>query len=230
MLHVEETVTVNRLNRRLFVRLGLAGTATMLGGRAIAAKADAKKAAPAAEPKGHHWAEGDMVLGKADAPVEIIEYASMTCSHCATFDLDVLPELQKRYIDPGKVRLVFREFPLDAVAVRGAMLARCAGPDRFFGVVQLLFQQQKTWAGPDTKDPTAALKRIGEIVGVSDDDFDACMADKPLMDRIVQSRLDAEKKYEIESTPSFVIGGKVHSGEMTIDAMSKLIDPLLAKS
>jgi protein-disulfide isomerase len=221
-------VTVNRLNRRRFVGLGLAGAATMLGGRAIAAKANTKKAAPKADEKGHHWAEGDMVLGKADAPVEIIEYASMTCTHCAQFELDTLPELQKRYIDPGKVKLVFREFPLDAVAVRASMLARCAGPDRFFGVVQLLFQQQEKWAM--AKDPIAALKRVGEVAGVSDDDFDACMADKALMDRIVQSRLDAEKKYDIESTPSFIIGGKVHSGEMDIDALSKLIDPLLAKS
>jgi protein-disulfide isomerase len=226
MFHVEDSVTVNRFDRRLFIRLGVAGAATMLGARAMAAT---KKAAPA-EAKAHDWAEGEMVLGKPDAPVEIIEYASMTCTHCARFELEVLPELRKRYIDPGKVKLAFREFPLDAIATRAAMLARCAGPDRYFGVVQLLFQQQKTWAVPDVDEAVAGLKRVGEIVGISGDDFDACMADKALMDRIVQSRLNAEKKYEIESTPSFIVGGKVHSGEISIDTMSKLIDPLLAKS
>jgi protein-disulfide isomerase len=223
------------VNRRLFVRWGLTGAAITFGGRALAApRHTAKDAAPAAHPAASkpdaalHIAEGEMMRGRADAPVEIIEYASMTCTHCAHFALTILPELQKRYIDTGKVKLVFREFPLDALALRGAMLARCAGPDRFFGVLQLMFQQQETWTRD--KNPEAALERIGEIAGISKDQFNACMADKALMDKVVQSRMDAEKTYQIESTPSFVINGKVHTGAQTIDDLAKIIDPLLAKS
>lgn len=219
----------NRVNRRRFVRLALTGTAALCSSSAFAKDPPKPKAAPvAAVAEQPAQAEGDMVLGKPDAPVEIIAYASMTCTHCAAFELKTLPELKTRYIEPGKVKLVFREFPLDAVAVRAAMLARCAGPERYFGVIQLLFQQQAKWA--TAKDPVAALKRVGQIAGISAEQFDACMADNALMDRVVKTRLDAEQQYKIESTPSFVIGGKVHSGEMPIDTLAKLLDPLLAKS
>ena len=91
-------------------------------------------------------ATGDMVLGKADAPVTVIEYASMTCPHCATFHTEVLPKLKAAYIDTGKIKFIFREFPLDQLALRGAMLARCAGPERYFGYVDVLFRQQRVWS------------------------------------------------------------------------------------
>lgn len=221
------------MNRRHFVRLGVIGAAALAGSAGFAAtrhKSESKPAPakPDAAAKDHHWAEGDMVLGKADAPVTVIEYASMTCPHCARFELTVLPKVQAQYIDTGKVKLIFREYPLDAVAVRAAMLARCAGPERYFGVLQMLFQQQEKWA--TAQDPMAALQRIGELAGIDKADFDACMADKALTDRIVQSRLEGEKKYKIESTPSFIVGDKVKAGELPFEEFQKLVDPLLAKS
>lgn len=226
------------IDRRRFAQWGLAVLAqgslayTLSGTALAAAKKEAAKPAKAdpapAAASQHHWAEGEMVLGQPDAPVSVIEYASMTCSHCAHFETATLPAFEEKYIKPGKVKLIFREFPLDGLALRGAMLARCAGKDRYFGVLELLFRQQEKWA--QAPDPVAALQRIGQIAGVSKDEFNACMEDKALMDRIVQSRLEAEKTYQIESTPTFVIGGKVHPGALTMEQLDEYLRPLLAKS
>src|SRR6185312_15839778 len=101
----------------------------------------------------------DHVLGKADAPITITEYASLTCPHCAEFDRDTLPKIKKNWIDTGKAKLVYRDFPLDQLALRAAMLARCAPPDRYFAFINTLFQSQDTWAR--SSDPEQALERIG---------------------------------------------------------------------
>ena len=226
------------LDRRHFVRLGLGALAPLgLGGalseNALAASKTAEAPAPKPAPtptvsSQRHWAEGDMVLGQPNAPVTVIEYASMTCTHCAQFEVQTLPAFEEKYIKPGKVKLIFREFPLDGLALRAAMLARCAGRERYFGVLELLFRQQEKWA--QAPDPLAALARIGLIAGVPKQEFDACMADKELMDHIVQGRLDAEKSYRIESTPTFIIAGKTHSGALTMEQLDKILQPLLAKS
>ena len=115
----------------------------------------------------------DRVLGKADAPITIIEYASLTCPHCADFDKEVLPELKTKYIETGKAKLVYRDFPLDQWAMRAAMLARCAPADKYFSFIDVLFQNQITWA--TAKDPMAALEKIGKLGGVSSEQFNACM-------------------------------------------------------
>ena len=115
-------------------------------------------------------AEGDMVVGSDDAPVTIIEYASMTCPHCADFHLNTYGKLKEAYIDTGKVRLVFREFPLDGLALQASMLARCAGPKRFFAFIDVLFTQQAGWAR--ASDPMSALARIGRLGGVGAKKFE----------------------------------------------------------
>jgi len=170
----------------------------------------------------------DQALGDPNAPVTIIEYASLTCPHCAQFHADVLPELKERYIAPGKVRLVFRDFPLDQRALAAAALAHCAGPERYFGFIDVLFETQESWARAD--DSVAALKRLGKLGGLSEAEMEACFADEELTNRILQSRLEAQNKYDVSSTPSFIIDGKTYSGSRDVEEFGKLIDPLLDAS
>jgi protein-disulfide isomerase len=170
----------------------------------------------------------EQALGDPNAPVTIIEYASLTCPHCAHFHKDVLPQLKERYIATGKVRLIYRDFPLDQRALAGSILAHCAGPERYFGFLDVLFQTQGSWAGAD--DYLAALKRIGKLGGLTDAQMEACFADQDLTNRILQSRLDAQSQHDVSSTPTFIIGGKAYAGARDIDEFASLIDPLLPKS
>jgi protein-disulfide isomerase len=123
------------------------------------------------------------VLGSPDAPVEVIEYASLTCHHCATFHTEVLPQVKKELIDTGKVRLIYRDFPLDRIALEAATLARCVAPERYFPILTVLFSRQEDWS--HAKDPAEALARIGTLAGLSRPAYDACRADKALQDSIV---------------------------------------------
>jgi protein-disulfide isomerase len=143
----------------------------------------------------------DISLGKDDAPNTIVEYASMTCPHCAQFHKIVLPELQKKYIDAGQARLILREFPLDGLAVAAFMLARCAGPDRYYPMVGALFDTQQTWALPGTE---------------GKEKFDQCMADKELFQKIVDTRTRGNEEFGVDSTPSFFVNGKRLTGEHTL--------------
>src|SRR5712671_1148146 len=119
---------------------------------------------------------GDRVLGKADAPITIIEYASLTCPHCAHFTADVLPKLKAKWIDTGKAKLVLRDFPLDEPALRAAMVARCAPPDRFYPLTETFFAQQEQWAA--NRDYRAALEKLAKLGGVGNKEFAACISDK----------------------------------------------------
>lgn len=169
----------------------------------------------------------EQALGDPDAPVTIIEYSSLTCPHCAQFHADVLPELRERYIATGKVRLVYRDFPLDQRALAAAMLARCADPERYFGFLDVLFETQPQWAR--TEDLTA-LKQLGRLAGMSEAEMNACLQDQELADAILQMRLDAQQQYDVNSTPTFIIDGEAYAGSRGIDEFAKLIDPLLEKA
>jgi len=157
----------------------------------------------------------DISLGKADAPNTIVEYASMTCPHCAQFHKMVLPELQKKYFDDGQARLILREFPLDGLAVAAFMLARCAGPDRYYPMVGALFDTQQTWAVPGA-DGKEKLLLIAKQAGFSKEKFDQCLADKELFSKIVDTRTRGHEKFGVESTPSFFVNGKRLTGEHTL--------------
>lgn len=170
---------------------------------------------------------GDPAIGDPSAPVTIIEYSSLTCPHCAAFHAKTLPELKQRYIDTGKVRLVLRDFPLDATALKAAIVAHCAGPERQPQFVEVFFAQQQNWAR--AADPVQALKQLAKLGGLGEAQIDACLADKELENAILQARLDGEQKYKINSTPSFIIDGKTVSGEQSVDAFAAMIDPLLPK-
>jgi protein-disulfide isomerase len=170
----------------------------------------------------------EQVLGNPDAPVTIIEYASLTCPHCAEFHNEVLPELKERYIAPGKVRLIYRDFPLDQTALAAAALAHCAGPERYFSMLDVLFETQSNWARAD--DPIAALKRLGKLGGLNEQEMAACLADEQLSEGILRERLAGQNEYDIGSTPTFIIDGKAYAGSRDVEEFGKLIDPLLDQS
>jgi protein-disulfide isomerase len=203
-----------------FTGAGSAGA--ILSGLIEPAKADAPEPDQAELAKA--GPEGDIVLGSDKAPVTIIEYASMTCPHCAHFSTDTFPELQKRYIDTGKVRYIFREFPLDALAAAGFMLARCAGKDKFMPVVETLFAKQPEWM---VQKPIEPLKTIAKQFGFTEQSFDACLANQHVLDGIQEVRDRAAEKLGINSVPTFFVNGQKLTGDQSIDALAKVIDPYL---
>ena len=170
---------------------------------------------------------GDQVLGSPDAPVTIVEYASMTCPHCAHFHETTYPELKKRYIDTGKVRFIFREFPLDPLAAGASMLARCADKDKFYPLIETLFQQQQQWA---VEKPIPQLMAIAKQAGMSEQTFNACLSDQKMLDAMQAEQKRATDKFGVNSTPTLFINGKKQVGGVSIEDLAKVIDPLLPKS
>ena len=164
----------------------------------------------------------DMVLGKPDAPNTIVEYASMTCPHCALFHRTVLPELQAKYFDNGQARLILREFPLDGLAVAASMLARCAGPDRYYPMVGALFDTQETWAVPG-EEGKEKLLLVAVDGGFTKEKFDQCVGDKDLFNKIVETRKIAKEKFGVHSTPSFFVNGKRLTGAPTLRNFEALL-------
>lgn len=167
----------------------------------------------------------ELGLGDPNAPVTITEFSSLTCPHCASFHTDTLPGLKERYIDTGKVRLVMRDFPLDETALKAAVIAHCAGPERYPRFVDVFFVQQRSWARAE--DPIAALKQLAKLGGLGEAEVDACLADESLETQVLQSRLEAQQQYDIRSTPTFVIDGKTYAGNRSVDEFAAIIDPLL---
>jgi protein-disulfide isomerase len=172
--------------------------------------------------------EQDRVLGKPEAPITIIEYASLTCPHCAHFADAVLPKLREKWIDTGKAKLILRDFPLDEAALRAAMLARCAPPERFYTVIDGFFRSQSEWVVE--RDWRSKLKGVAAILGIKGQQFDTCLNDKALEDRVAQSRLTAATKFGVDSTPTFFINGKKFEGEPTLEAFDQLLSGLAEKS
>ena len=168
----------------------------------------------------------DRVLGNPNAPVTIVEYSSLTCPHCARFHVETLPKLKEQYIDTGKAKLIFRDFPFDQWALRASLMARCAPPERYYPLLDVLFKSQAQWSS--AKDPAAALIQIGKLAGVSQQTTEACWADKALADGILNFRLDGQNKHRIESTPSFVLndGAERVIGAQPFEAFAAAIDKL----
>jgi protein-disulfide isomerase len=155
----------------------------------------------------------DRILGKPDAPITIVEYASLTCPHCAHFQAEVLPEIKKQWIDTGKAKLVLRDFPLDEEALRAAMIARCAPPARYYAFADTFFAAQDKWVRE--RDYQGALAKLARLGGMGKEEFDACLRNKQLEDSIVESRFVASKTLDVNSTPTFFINGNKFTGAPT---------------
>ncbi|MGY4434719.1 protein-disulfide isomerase [Bradyrhizobium sp. F1.13.1] len=169
----------------------------------------------------------DMALGPKDAAVTITEYASMTCPHCAAFNEQVFPKIKSEYIDTGKVRYIFREFPLDIKAAAGSMLSRCiANGDapKYFAVTDMLFRQQNDWVAKNT---TETLTRIGKQAGLTQQQVEACLKDQALLDKIAADQKYASDVLKVDSTPTFFINGEKIKGETSFEEFAKKINPLL---
>jgi protein-disulfide isomerase len=169
----------------------------------------------------------DMALGPANAAVTITEFASMTCPHCAAFNESVFPKIKSEYIDTGKIRYVFREFPLDIKAAAGSMLARCIAKGdagKYFAVIDMLFKQQNDWV---TKNTTETLTRIGKQAGLSQKGVEDCLKDQALLDKIAADQKYASEVLKVDSTPTFFINGEKIKGETSFAEFDKKIKSLL---
>ncbi len=167
----------------------------------------------------------DIVLGDPDAPVTVIEYASMTCSHCAAFHSDTLPALKEQYIDTGKVKFILREFPLDNLAAAASLLARCVSEDKYYDFVDVLFEKQSQWAR--SEDPLRELLQLSKVAGFTEARFNSCLRDQEALDYIQQVRDAGNQQYDIRSTPTLIINGQKLEGNQSISALQQVIDPML---
>lgn len=165
----------------------------------------------------------EMTLGDPNAPNVIIEYASMTCPHCAAFHKDVFPALKARFIDTGKARFIFREFPLDNLAASAFMLARCSGKDQYFAAIDALFMKQEDWVEGEGDAKPALLATLKDVGSFTNDSLDNCLKDEALFKKIVEVRRRANEEYQVSSTPSFFVNGKALDHPESADDFAKLL-------
>lgn len=167
-------------------------------------------------------------MGSTTAPVTIVEYASLTCPHCAAFHLASVPHLKKTYIDTGKVRFVFRDFPFDGVAAAGTMISRCADPAKFFDLTDTLFKEQQTWAFGS--DPEKELTAIALRFGFTQKSFDECLQRQELYDGVLAVRKRAHEVFKVDSTPTLFINGVPYRGVLSPEQLDAAIKPHLGDS
>jgi len=218
-------LTINR--RELWQGVATAALAATLGAYALPTLAEGPESTVPVEELIKMGALPDMAMGSEKASVTIVEYASMTCPHCAHFDETTFPELKKRYIDTGKVRFIFREFPLDTLASAAFMLARCAGEkdsSKYFAMIDTLFRQQQQWV---TAKPVPPLLAIAKQAGFTEKSFDDCLANQKLLDGIQNVRQRAIDVFKVHSTPTFFVNGGMYPGALGIEDLAKIIDPQL---
>ena len=178
----------------------------------------------------------DRIHGQANAPVTIFEYASMTCPHCARFQRQVMPKLVHDYVDTGKVKIIFRDFPLDGAARLASALARCVPEDKYYSFLDLLFLNQDKWLADLNNDQHLSIDEVieglvqmGRFAGFDREKVESCVSDQSTLAYIDQTQAEAEAKYGINGTPAFIINGELHNGEILYDDLKKIIDAQLAK-
>ena len=225
----------DRRNRRealktgLNLGMGLAALAVVTASEfAPAALAQRKKPAPTEVPVDELMKPGplpDLVLGNADAPITVVEYASMTCGHCAHFHTTVFPTLKEKYVDTGKVRFIMREFPLDNLAAAASMLARCARDGKTFPLISVLFAKQDDWAFVKG-DPRPELLKFAKQAGFTQESFEKCLTDQKLLDDIAAIRSRAAETFGVNATPTFFVNGKKLNGVDLAD-FEKAFEPIL---
>lgn len=166
---------------------------------------------------------GDHVLGDANAPITVIEYASLTCSHCAHFHTQVLPEIKKKWIDTGKVKLIYRDFPLDQIAAKAAQIAECAGNDKYFGVLDIIFRGQPQWA--TAADPLAELAKPLRIAGMGENEIKACLANEAMSNAVIKDYQGGEAM-GVNSTPTLFINGQLYRGARSVEELDGVFGKL----
>lgn len=181
----------------------------------------------AAAPTGEAPQVLEMVLGDPDAPVEVIEYASFTCPHCASFHRNTLPQIKADYIDTGLVRLVSREVYFDRFGLWAGMVARCAGPERYFGIVDLIYERQADWTQGSPGEIADNLRQIGRVAGLSNEQLDACLTDADMAQAMIANYEANMEVHDIPGTPHFVIDGDLHSN-MSYADFAAILDERIA--
>jgi protein-disulfide isomerase len=165
---------------------------------------------------------GERSAGKPDAPVTVIEYFSLTCSHCATFHTQTWPQVKSRLVDTGKVRMVWRDFPLDQLALAGAVVARSLPAERYEGFVSALLASQDRWAFARGADNIGEIAKIAALAGMSRAQVDAALADQALQRGILEARLKGQQEHNVTSTPTFVFGNRPHPGAVSYERFAEL--------
>ena len=173
--------------------------------------------------------ENDFIIGDENAPITIIEYASMSCSHCAYFHTNTLPELKTEFIDTGKVRMVFRDYPFNYPALLGSMMMRCIPGDVRYDYMNALYQLQPNWVNRDPKITKKELYKIMQSGGMTKDEFDTCYGDIDNENLILEGVMAAQKDFNVKSTPSFVVNGNLVEGNKNIKEFRQIIDKILSQ-
>ncbi len=171
----------------------------------------------------------DRVKGRIEAPITIYEYASYTCSHCGTFYTKTLPKIKKKFIDTGMVKFIFRDFPLDSYALTASKITRCLPDNQYYNMVEVYFSNIKRWL--QSPDPVKALAQLGALAGMNEEKFTACNSNKDLDEAIMVSMKQAQEKYKIKATPTFVFndGEEIIHGSRPVEAFEKVISKLMAE-
>jgi protein-disulfide isomerase len=201
------------------IRRALLAAAAAVAWAPVAAPLAAQEP-PALDARG--YALGDMAIGDPNAPLTVIEYASLTCPHCATFHTETFPEIRADYVDTGKVRFVFREVYFDQYGLWAAMIARCGGPDAYFGFISTFFELQREWARAD--DIVAELQRIGRLGGLPAERMDACLRDEQLLERLVADYQANVAADDVRSTPTFIVGDETFTGAISAEEFAAILD------
>lgn len=213
------------LTRREMIARGAAGTLTAVAALSLglawpgAARAQDETTSVSMDAVMAAGPEKEHALGDPEAPVTVVEYASMTCSHCAAFATETFPELKEQYIDTGKVYFILREFPLDPVATAAFMLGRCIDDDRYFPFVDALFQTQRAWAFVDN--PEQGLFRMAQQAGFTREKFEECLANQAILNDINAVKQRAAQEFDVRSTPTFIINGDVVRGALSFEDFEK---------
>ena len=173
--------------------------------------------------------EDDFVVGDKNAPVTIIEYASLSCSHCADFHNNTLEDLMKEYVDTGKARIVFRDFPFNYPALLGSMVLRCIPEDVRYDYMNALFQLQQKWVVRENAKSTQELYKIMQSGGMTKEEFETCTNNVELENTILQALIAAQNEFNIQSTPSFLINGNLVEGNKSIKEFRQIIDKILSE-
>jgi len=210
-------------------KFGIALAALMLIGSApaLAQNKDAEPPAPNGTVSDLKLTDKEYAMGPADAKVVLVEYASLTCPHCAQFHTSVLPGIKKEFVDTGKIRYVYRDFPLDRLALGAAMVARCAGRDSFFGFIDTFYAAQGQWSR--ASNPISALGNLAKLGGMSKSKFEACLKDVEIQNGILEQRLEASNEFKVQTTPTVFVNGERYGGGMTLNQMRTLLNRKLAE-